>query len=65
MDCAACVYYVVERECKLHGRLSTLDQWLSCDEFIDASQRYVGGACCGIYNFPLLPKTVDKPDKER
>ncbi len=57
MDCAACAYYTGECLCKLHGKLETLDGWISCDEFLDANQKYMGGVCCGIYNFPTLSRT--------
>jgi len=65
MDCAVCVYYSGESQCKLHGRLKALDAWISCDDFIDACQKFVGGSCCGIYNFPTLSRPGGKPEKEK
>jgi hypothetical protein len=65
MDCAVCVYYSGESQCKLHGRLKALDAWISCDDFIDASQKLVAGSCCGIYNFPTLSRPGAKPEKEK
>ena len=65
MDCAACAYYAGECQCKLHGKLEALDVWISCDEFIDANQRFVGGSCCGIYNFPTLSRPGSEAAKEK
>ena len=65
MDCADCAYYAEENRCKLHGKLETHDVWASCDEFIDANQRYIGGACCGIYNFPTLSRPGSETAKEK
>ena len=56
MDCAACAYYAEENQCKLHGKLKARDEWISCDDFIDANQKFIGGSCCGIYNFPPLSR---------
>lgn len=64
MDCAACCYYTEGLQCKLHGTLKSLDRWLSCDDFIDASQRYIGGSCCGIYNFPTLSSPCGETKQE-
>ena len=65
MDCAACAYYAGEYQCKLHGKLETLAVWISCDEFIDANQRFIGGSCCGIYNFPTLSRSGSETAKEK
>jgi len=61
MNCSSCAYYAEEGQCKLHGRLKMLDRWLSCEEFIDSNQRFIGGACCGIYNYPEFSRPVSDP----
>jgi hypothetical protein len=54
MSCSSCIYYVLDRKCKLHGILPSLERWQDCPEYIYGGAKFVAGPCCGIYNYPDL-----------
>ncbi len=54
MNCSSCAYFAEGNQCKLHGKLKTLDKWISCEDYIDSNQRFISGSGCGIYNYPTF-----------